>query len=72
MGKHPEDVGAEVVEIGAAIMYNPKDYVKNNDDGTQYLLISKPTKNLETKIISSSAREEQLNTLDKLEAYIKK
>ena len=71
-GKHPEDVAAEVVEIGAAIMYNPKDYVKNNDDGTQYLLISKPTKNLETKIISSSAREEELNTLDKLEAYIKK
>ena len=70
-GKHPEDVAAEVVEIGAAIMYNPKDYVKNNDDGTQYLLISKPTKNLETKIISSSAREEELNTLDKLEAYIK-
>lgn len=71
-GKHPEDVAAEIVEIGAAIMYNPKDYVKNNDDGTQYLLISKPTKNLETKIISSSAREEELNTLDKLEAYIKK
>jgi len=71
-GKHPEDVAAEIVEIGAAIMYNPKDYVKNNDDGTQYLLISKPTKNLETKIISSSAREQELNTLDKLEAYIKK
>ncbi|QOG01240.1 DUF4861 family protein [Flavobacterium sp. MDT1-60] len=71
-GKHPEDVAAEVVGIGAAILYNPKDYVKNTDDGTQYLLISKPTKNLETKIISSSAREEELNTLDKLEAYIKK
>jgi len=70
-GKHPEDVAAEVVGIGAAIMYNPKDYVKNTDDGTQYLLISKPTKSLKTKIISSSAREEQLNTLDKLEAYIK-
>lgn len=71
-GKHPEDVAAEVVGIGAAIMYNPKDYVKNTDDGTQYLLISKPTKSLKTKIISSSAREEELNTLDKLEAYIKK
>jgi hypothetical protein len=70
-GKHPEDVAAEVVEIGAAIIYNPKDYVKTTDDGTQYLLISKPTKNLETKIISSSAREQELNTLDKLEAYIK-
>jgi len=70
-GKHPEDVAAEIVEIGAAILYNPKDYVKNTDDGTQYLLISKPTKSLETKIISSSARETELNTLDKLEAYIK-
>jgi len=70
-GKHPEDVAAEIVEIGAAILYNPKDYVKTTDDGTQHLLISKPTKTLETKIISSSAREEELNTLDKLEAYIK-
>nr|WP_315196142.1 DUF4861 family protein [uncultured Flavobacterium sp.] len=70
-GKHPEDVAAEVIEIGAAIMYNPKDYEKNTDDGTQYLLISKPTKSLETKIISSSARETELNTLDKLEAFIK-
>ncbi|BDU26997.1 hypothetical protein FLGSB24_37410 [Flavobacterium sp. GSB-24] len=71
-GKHPEDVAAEIVEIGAAIMYNPKDYEKSTDDGTQYLLISKPTKNLQTTIISSSARETELNTLDKLEAYIKK
>nr|WP_199001841.1 DUF4861 family protein [Flavobacterium sp. ASV13] len=70
-GKHPEDVAAEIVAIGAAIMYNPKDYEKNTDDGTQYLLISKPTKNLETKIISSSARETELNTLEKLEAFIK-
>jgi len=71
-GKHPEDVAAEVVGIGAAIMYNPKDYEKNTDDGTQYLLISKPSKYLETRIISSSAREKELDTLDKLEAYIKK
>jgi hypothetical protein len=70
-GKHPEDVAAEIVSIGAAIMYNPKDYVKNTDDGTQYLLISKPTKSLQTKIISASAREQEINTLDKLEAYIK-
>jgi hypothetical protein len=71
-GKHPEDVAAEIIPIGAAIMYNPKDYVKNTDDGTQYLLISKPSKYLATKIISSSTRETELNTLDKLEAFIKK
>lgn len=71
-GKHPEDVAAEIVEIGAGIKYNPKDYEKTTDDGTQYLLISKPAKKLETSIISSSARETELNTLDKLEAFIKK
>jgi len=70
-GKHPEDVAAEIVSIGAAIMYNPKDFVKNSDDGTQYLLISKPSTHLETKIISASARETEINTLDKLEAFIK-
>lgn len=70
-GKHPEDVAAEVIEVGAAIRYNPKDYVKNSDDGTQYLLISKPTKHLATEIVSACARETEINTLDKLEAYIK-
>ncbi len=70
-GTHPEDVAAEVVGIGAAIKYNPKNYVKSTDDGTQYLLISKPTKYLATEIASASAREKEINTLDKLEAYIK-
>ena len=70
-GTHPEDVAAEVVGIGAAIKYNPKNYVKNTDDGTQYLLISKPTKYLATEIASACAKEKEINTLDKLEAYIK-
>lgn len=70
-GKHPEDVAAEIIEIGAAIKYNPKDYVKNTDDGKQYLLISKPTKHLATEIISTCARETEINTLEKLDAYIK-
>lgn len=70
-GKHPEDVAAEIIEVGAAIKYNPKDYVKNDDDGTQYLLISKPTQHLETQIVSVCAKEAEINTLDKLEAYIK-
>ncbi|GGA83445.1 hypothetical protein GCM10008015_25320 [Flavobacterium palustre] len=70
-GKHPEDVAAEVVEVGAAIKYNPKDYVKSTDDGTQYLLISKPAKYLTTEIVSASAKENEINNLEKLEAYVK-
>ncbi|WP_304197531.1 DUF4861 family protein [Flavobacterium alvei] len=70
-GMHPEDVAASKVEVGAAIKYNPKDYLKNFDDGTQYLLVSKPTKHLETTIISSCAIEKDLNSFDKLVAFIK-
>ena len=70
-GLHPEDVAASQVEIGAAIKYNQKDYVKNFDDGTQYLLVSKPTKHLETTVISSCALEKDLNTFDKLVNYLK-
>lgn len=70
-GEHPEDVAAEVIGIGAAIKYNPKDYVKNIDDGTQYLLISKLTKHLQTEIVAASVREKEINNLEKLEAFIK-
>lgn len=72
-GKHPEDSGVEnvgIIEIGAAIMYDPDNYSKNIDDGTQYLLISKPSKHLETKIISASSKEKDINTIDKLVSYI--
>ncbi len=69
-GEHPEDVAAEVVGLGAAIMYNPKDFVSAKDDGSQFLLISKPAKYLTTKIIASSAREKELNTLEKLTSFI--
>ena len=70
-GLHPEDVAASQVEIGAAIKYNPKDYTKDLDDGTQYLLISKPTQHLETTIVSSCALEKDLNTFEKLVSYLK-
>lgn len=71
-GKHPEDVAVEIIEIGAAIMFNPDDYSKSMDDGTQYLLISKPSKRLETKIISASSKEKNINSIDKLVSYIKR
>jgi len=40
-GEHPEDVAAEKVELGAAITFNPDDFVERTDDGQQKLLISK-------------------------------
>jgi uncharacterized protein DUF4861 len=69
-GLHPEDVASEQVEIGAAIMFNPKDFADRNDDGTQKLLISNPTKQVECWISSANAKESEMNTLDKFVSYI--
>lgn len=64
-GIHPEDVAAEKVEIGAAILFNPDDYNEKLDDGKQHLLISKPTSSLRTRITSVNAREAEINTYQK-------
>ncbi|MCK4297240.1 MAG: DUF4861 family protein [Candidatus Marinimicrobia bacterium] len=64
-GIHPEDVAAELINIGAAIIYEPSDFVDKQDDGTQILLISKPCKQLTTWISSASEREKELNTMGK-------
>lgn len=69
-GIHPEDVAAYQLAIGAAIIYNPEDYVAINKEEKGYQLISKPTKYLETWISSSCEKEQELNTFDKLVEYL--
>lgn len=71
-GIHPEDVAAEIVEIGAAILYNPADFVQIKDDGTQFILISKPSKYLNTWISSACAREPEINTMEKFISFLGK
>jgi len=71
-GVHPEDVAAEIVEIGAARMYNPADFVGVKDDGTQFLLISKPGKQLTTWVSSACAREPEINTMKKFVSFLEK
>lgn len=62
-GIHPEDVAAEKVEIGAAILFNEADISKQIDNGKQHLLVSIPTTQLETWVTSANAREAELNTM---------
>ncbi|MFA9388548.1 MAG: DUF4861 family protein [Prolixibacteraceae bacterium] len=69
-GLHPEDVAAELVKIGSALIYNPADYVEKKDDGKQFVLISKPGKQLTTWISSACAREPELNTMEKFKQYM--
>jgi len=71
-GIHPEDVAAEIIKVGGAIMYNPSDFEKTVDDGTAFLLISKPTKQLRTWISSSSAIDFELNTMKKFILFLEK
>lgn len=71
-GIHPEDVAAELVAIGGAIMYNPDDFETVKDDGTEYLLISKPGKQLKTWVSSACAREPEVNTMKKFIEFLEK
>jgi hypothetical protein len=63
-GLHPEDVAAESVELGAAILFNPDDFEKKIDDGEAHLLIAKPGKYISYWISSANAKEQKINTLE--------
>lgn len=69
-GIHPEDVAAYQLAIGAAILFNPDDFVSMNKEEKEYQLISKPAKYLETWISSSCEKEQELNTFEKLIEYL--
>jgi len=69
-GEHPEDVAAEKLELGAAIVFDPNDFIERIDDGDQRILISKPTKMLECWISSANARESELNSFERFRYYI--
>lgn len=69
-GIHPEDVAAYQLNIGAGIIYNPDDYVSVKKEEKEFQLISKPTKNLETWIVSACEKEEEINSMEKLVEYL--
>ena len=71
-GLHPEDVAAYRLKIGAAIFFNPDDYVKQEKTETQYLLISKPCKYLSTHITSVCEKEEGFSSMNDFANYVEK
>lgn len=70
-GLHPEDVAAEQVAVGAAILFDPDDFTERRDDGTQNLLISKPARHLTTAVTSSSAKDPEIPSLDAFLTFLK-
>lgn len=71
-GLHPEDVAAEKVKIGAALIFEPEDFVEMKDDGTQFFLISKETVQIQTWISSACEKESELNDMDSFFSFLKK
>jgi hypothetical protein len=69
-GVHPEDVAADLIAVGAALIYDPGDFVTKMDDGKQILLLSKPCKMLRTVISSANARESEINNLERFMDFI--
>lgn len=71
-GKHPEDVASASVSLGAAVIFDPEDYLDNIDDGKQKLLISKQTKTIEHVITSSNSRESRLSSFPAFKNYVER
>ncbi len=71
-GVHPEDVAAEKIELGAAILFDANDFVKNIDDGEQHLMVSKPSRYLSYWITATNAKESDINSYEKFIKYLTK
>ena len=69
-GIHPEDVAAEKVEVGAALIVSNNDIEKQLDDGKQFLFITKPTQTFSCWITSYNARESGINSFDSFDKQI--
>ncbi|VGO21947.1 Unsaturated rhamnogalacturonyl hydrolase YteR [Pontiella sulfatireligans] len=67
-GVHPEDVAAEQVAVGGAILFDENDVEKRVDDGKQILLISKPSSTLRCRVTSSCAKDPELGSIERLAA----
>lgn len=69
-GVHPEDVAAFQFAIGAGILFNPDDFDSVLKAKAQFVMVSKPTKYLETWITSSCEKEAELNTISDFVQYL--
>ena len=69
-GYHPEDVAAEKIKVGAAIIINPENYSDKKDDGKQQMFISKPTKYIDHWVTSTIEKDKKLGSLEAFEEYV--
>ena len=71
-GVHPADVSASPIPIGAGLFFSDKTFPQVEKTENMVRIISKPTSEVKTKIVSASTKEAELNTVKRFEAYMAK
>ena len=69
-GIHPEDVAAEKIAVGAALIFREEEFSGQVDDGRQILLIAKPSRTMVTWVTSCNEKEPEMNSFAKLIGFI--
>ncbi len=69
-GIHPEDVAAEEVKVGAAIILQKAVIEQQLDDGKQLLFITKPVQSFSSRIVSFNAREDGIDSFESFEKQV--
>lgn len=69
-GKHPAQVSANPINIGAGMFYPKSMFVSVEKKEDMVMLVSKPTSNISTKVVAASVKEAELNTARRFESYM--
>ena len=69
-GYHPEDVAAEKIQVGAAIILDADNYADKKDDGKQQIFITKPTKYTSHWVTSTIEKDKKLGSLENFKTYV--
>ena len=70
-GAHKGDKAPIPVEIGAGLWFKAKDFSPAEKAGDMVRIVSKPSSVIKTRIVASSTKEAELNTVEKFEKYIR-
>lgn len=71
-GIHPEDVAAQKVEVGVALVIQQDVVERQLDDGRQFLFITEPVASFSAWITSYNARESGIHSFGDFEMQVKK
>lgn len=72
-GDYDSPAASESFDVGAAVIYNPKDSTMSINEEKQHLIISKPTKYIKCFISSSNEKESSnLNTFSTFIDHVNK